>query len=705
MQSDTPFKLGQFTVNPREYLIEASDDKKNSLQPKFIEVLVYLATKYPHLVGRRELIENVWDGNHYVGEKALTNAIWNLRQELKQGDDQLIETVRKIGYRLSIKPEFLSQENKPDEQPVEQFQLSQLLNWKRFSLVLFPVFVIAFSIFYFVHALQGNAPVKISSVTTEPGREVFPAVSPDGRYIVYATRLISRKFDLHLKDLSQPDLLPRQLTFSSEGEGRPVWGAKGEKIYYVRKSWDYTRCEVMQMTLVTAEQKVIGLCPGHENFSISISGDGKVLAYTGISEGYSKSGIYFLDLSNPEAKPQRFSCGNECTYSDRDFAFSPDGKFIAVTRREESLVEDIFLVELQTRESRQLTFGQGDIRGLAWHPDGKRIVFGSENFGAREGYVISLDDNKITQLNIPGFSYPSFFPNSHEVVFHSWQVLSHISYLSLLEVVAATPFPLVQSEFNHGSPHYSQRANRLVYVSNESGYNEIWSSAVDGSQRKKLTNMKTNLSSPRWSYDGESVAFLGPKKERLGDNLYVLNVKTRSIKKLVSPFNEHYRPSWRRDDSAVIAAASQNNESKLYVFSLDGSNPKSLGNSSAVFAIQATDNSVWFTKGRNQGLWRFNPEKPDDEAERVLSGEQFGVRYNWTITERGLYYQFDQIDHHRINYYDFNSKKVTPLVKFPTRTLDRFGSITYIPEEEKIVFTRSEYPQVDIKRLDHPILH
>ena len=70
MKADTPFKLGQCTIKPREYSIEFSSDNNKVLQPKFIEVLAYLASQFPRLVDRQELIDNVWAGNHYVGEKS-----------------------------------------------------------------------------------------------------------------------------------------------------------------------------------------------------------------------------------------------------------------------------------------------------------------------------------------------------------------------------------------------------------------------------------------------------------------------------------------------------------------------------------------------------------------------------------------------------------------------------------------------------------
>jgi TolB-like protein/DNA-binding winged helix-turn-helix (wHTH) protein/tetratricopeptide (TPR) repeat protein len=71
------------------------------LEPKAIEVLVYLARQAGKVVGREELLSAVWPGV-IVGDDALTQAIIKLRRAL--GDDarlpKYIETVSKRGYRL-----------------------------------------------------------------------------------------------------------------------------------------------------------------------------------------------------------------------------------------------------------------------------------------------------------------------------------------------------------------------------------------------------------------------------------------------------------------------------------------------------------------------------------------------------------------------------------------------------------------------------
>jgi dipeptidyl aminopeptidase/acylaminoacyl peptidase len=268
----------------------------------------------------------------------------------------------------------------------------------------------------------------------------------------------------------------------------------------------------------------------------------------------------------------------------------------------------------------------------------------------------------------------------------------------------AVPFPLIHSEYSHHSPHYSKTSNQIVYVSNESGHNEVWVSNTNGANRQQMTELKMGLMSPRWSHDGRSIAFLGYKKSLNGNSLFILNLENKSVRVLETPFRKHFRPTWSADDKALIVAAG-NNETELFKLSLETDKVEKIDAIGSRFAIQSDDKRIWFTKGRYQGLWMIDPNIRNSAPIQVLNNEEFVVRYHWDVTDNGIFFQKDNSDNYSINFYDFSNKNISSIIEMPIGTLRRYGSMSYIPNEEKIVFTQSEFPQVDIKKLEHPLLH
>jgi TolB-like protein/tetratricopeptide (TPR) repeat protein len=93
------FEIAGWTVDPSTHRMSLGPQTVR-LEPKVMQVLVYLASRQGQTVTRDELAGAVWSGT-VVGDDAVTNAVLKLRKAF--GDDtgaKVIETIPKRGYRL-----------------------------------------------------------------------------------------------------------------------------------------------------------------------------------------------------------------------------------------------------------------------------------------------------------------------------------------------------------------------------------------------------------------------------------------------------------------------------------------------------------------------------------------------------------------------------------------------------------------------------
>ncbi len=94
------FTIGEWLVRPSSGEVRG-ESTSFRLEPKVMEVLVYLAERPGSVVTKEELLENVWKDT-FVADGALFRHISELRRQL--GDDsrtpRFIETLPKRGYRL-----------------------------------------------------------------------------------------------------------------------------------------------------------------------------------------------------------------------------------------------------------------------------------------------------------------------------------------------------------------------------------------------------------------------------------------------------------------------------------------------------------------------------------------------------------------------------------------------------------------------------
>jgi len=98
--SSDRFRLGEWLVDPSLSRV-TKDDKAVHLEPRAMEVLVYLAHRADELVPKQDLIDNVWQAE-VVAQGSLTGIIAQLRNALCDNSKhpRYIETIHTKGYRL-----------------------------------------------------------------------------------------------------------------------------------------------------------------------------------------------------------------------------------------------------------------------------------------------------------------------------------------------------------------------------------------------------------------------------------------------------------------------------------------------------------------------------------------------------------------------------------------------------------------------------
>ena len=709
MHKVTHLKIGVCSIYPQEHTFQYEGDEKQNLQPKFVEVILYLAKHYPRIISREELIDTIWNGNYYVGEKSLTNAIWQLRKTLTRASDEAeaIETIRKTGYRLLIEPSTIDYESASNKSETQKS-----VNLKPWMLLLPLLLLIGLTGSWIWQSNETQLLLQptITAVTTEPGRELYVSLSPDKRYIAYRWLTREREHNLYLRDLNQLEQPARQLTFDSASEGHSVWSNDGQSLYFSRRNYQDDFCHIVKLNIATRQEFKVTECPIDNSYRyLDISPDDRYLAYRGQHDKNFDSGIYLIDLIKENPEPIRFSCTENCGYRDRDMAFSPDGKSMLVSRRQSALIENLYLVDLKTKRSEQLTIGEENIVGFSWHPDGRRVVYASEHADVYNGYLLDTLSKKILPLNIDGMSFPTFtkeeFPSLYYV---QREEKNYISAFRLNEAIPSSPFPILLSEYNHSMPDYSRVAKKIAYISNESGQYELWTADPTGYARERLTTLETIARYPKWSHDGTRIVFLSKTEDDLGDKLYIVNVASKEIHVLSTRFSDHNHPSWSFDDSSIISSVSDKGVTNLFMFNIESQKSHQLTNNGGRYGVMVSATKLLYTGYGSASLQQLdlNYERGHPLRHSILinDAKEF-PRYSWTHSRDGIYFRKNIKNHQQIAFYDFTTQQVTPLLKLPGRISESFGALTIEEESEQIIFTQRDERQGSIKRLEHPLFH
>ena len=94
---------------------------------------------------------------------------------------------------------------------------------------------------------------------------------------------------------------------------------------------------------------------------------------------------------------------------------------------------------------------------------------------------------------------------------------------------------LTNSESNEFNPVFSPVDEKIAYVSDRSGNDDIYLYDIKTNKLKKISNSDSNESLPKFSLDGDYIAYISDKENIL--KVYCYNIKTSKITNIVkSPY-------------------------------------------------------------------------------------------------------------------------------------------------------------------------
>jgi hypothetical protein len=205
-----------------------------------------------------------------------------------------------------------------------------------------------------------------------------------------------------------------------------------------------------------------------------------------------------------------------------------------------------------------------------------------------------------------------------------------------------------------------------------------------------------------------------PHADVSGDTIYTLNLTTRTVNTVPSPFVKHNRPTWSFDDTAVISAIYNKEFTDLYQLKLTGGPVKRLSFDGGRYAIMTSPTTMLYTRIK-KGLWQKQIDL-DTPPFNKISGKLFKTLYSWSYfngispinkpykdSGPGIYYRQNAQNHDQINFYDLTKQQLQPLVRLPKRAFESYGSLTLVTDENELLFTGTQLPQADIKLLTHPL--
>ena len=409
-------------------------------------------------------------------------------------------------------------------------------------------------------------------ITDQPGPELFPSLSPDGRSIVYAARA-SNNWDIFLQrvggknptnltadspvDDNHPAFSPdgEQIAFQSDRNGggiylmgatgesvrrltdfgyHPAWSPDGKEIVFA-SSWIArpevrlgSNSQLWVVNVATGERRRLDIKGkgGGDAVQPHWSPNGHRIAYWGLILG-NRRDIWTVAATGGEAVPV-----TEDAAMDWNPIWSPDGGHLYFSSDRGGSM-NLWRTPIDEQSGRVLgpaepiTTPSPDSAQISLSRDGRRLVY-VQRTATRNIQKISFDETVEKAIGEPAWvtqgsklaMMPDASPKGDLIAFSTIAP-------SQEDIFVAAPDgsglrQLTDDAYRDRAVHWSPDGKRLAFMSNRSGKNEIWTIDPDGSGLRQITFTpgKGSVQLPVWSPDGSRMAYtIG------NDTAYVIDLR------------------------------------------------------------------------------------------------------------------------------------------------------------------------------------
>ncbi len=352
-------------------------------------------------------------------------------------------------------------------------------------------------------------------LTTFPGQELFPGISPDGQSVIFASRH-NGSMDIYRQTVGTKSIV--NLTQNHPGANiQPAFSFDGKQIAFRYLREGSGGIFVMDNDGGNPEQVTdVGFNPAWSPDGTEIAfADDIIWDYEGRNTYPSASRLWAVNLKTRQRR----------VISERDAVqpnWSPNGHRLAFWGEQRGGHRDIWTVAASGGEPTPVTDDEHIDWNPVWSPTGEHLYFLSNRGGEMNLWRVPIDERTGRLLGAPepatlssnNCQHFSFARDGRSLVYSQQtrtENLWQIGFDPVSEQVVGSALPMTQSLKRYAQFSLSPDEKSFAYLGRGEPQQDLFTATLSGAPLQRLTDDAAQDIIPRWSPAGDWIAFLSDR--------------------------------------------------------------------------------------------------------------------------------------------------------------------------------------------------
>ena len=528
---------------------------------------------------------------------------------------------------------------------------------------------------------ESRASARLIPLTTLPGNEDQPTLSPDGNFVAFTWNgsAEGRGSDLYVKAVDSETL--RRLTDTPESEASPAWSPDGREIAFVREANGVFLISV----LGGPERKVLD-----SGTHVGWAADSKSVLVRDRCDDNTGACLYQVAL---ETGDKRRLTRPPVGVNDGPFHVSPDGQTVAFVRGGVSGASDLYTMPIAGGEPRRLTRWNTAFAGVAWTTDGRELIYSVlESAGFRLWRIAAAGDSTGNGVRVADAGEDATSPTlsrrgTNRPVRLAYEKQTEDVSVRVVDlaaprsgdIITATTL-LADATFSRDcAVRMSPDGSEVAFSSLRSGEHLLWMSRRDGSGLRKLSAMAApEIVAGGWSPDGQRMVF----DATIDGNrdIYVADTTSGRGERLTDEPSADGIASWSRDGRWVYFVSNRSGGPQIWKVPADGGPAVQVTTSGGFEPQESPDSRFVYYLDRAPQYGRLAPQAnlvripANGGSQTFVLGD---VRaFYWSVAERGIFVLTMERDFDAVDFYDVATGQRMRLGRLPWRASRLCGRIS-----------------------------